>query len=174
MYRFNTETLALTTYFDDPLLKPLASSAPVLFGVNGIKLSRGFFYFSNTNQQIIARVPVSGPNAALVGTAVVIVKETPIDDFIVDEGNGDLYLAENGGNELGFVKGESFAVNGTVPETILGGGSSTALLEPSAVIWAKGEEGWTLVVTNSGPESQFLPNATFVGGGRITVVHLDC
>jgi hypothetical protein len=41
VYRFNTETLQLTTYFDHPLLKP-QPVAGIVFGVNGVKLSGGY------------------------------------------------------------------------------------------------------------------------------------
>jgi hypothetical protein len=48
VYRFSTKTLQLTTYLDHPLPKsqPVAG---IVFGVNGVKLSRGHLYFSNSN-----------------------------------------------------------------------------------------------------------------------------
>lgn len=168
VFRFNTETLELTTYFDDPLLKPVGS--PVEFGVNGIKLYRGYLYFSNTNQEIVARLPASGEEAILVGKPEIIVTQTATDDFIINNFNGDLYLAENGFNALGFF---SKRINGTLPETLLGGPNCTALLSPSAVIWAKGAEGRTLIISNSGNPSQF-ETGNFTGGGRINFVYLDC
>lgn len=175
IWLFDTSTTQLTKYFDHPLLKTLNSSAPVLFGVNGIKLARGYLYFSNTNQQIVARIPVPSPNMpfspSLTGDPEIVVTQTPIDDFIVNEFNGDIYLAENGGNALAVVRSGS---NSTVPITVLGGGNSTALLSPSAVIWQAGQEGRKLVLTNSGPAEQFVTQ-NFTGGGRLTFVDLtDC
>lgn len=170
VWRFNTKTLKLEQYFDHPLLKPLASSAPILFGVNGIKLTRGYFYFSNSNQEIVARLPGTGcETPGLSGTPEIVVTETPIDDFIVNECNGDLYLAQNFVNSLGFRAAKS---NSTVPTILLGGVNSTELQEPSAVIWAKGEEGRKLIVTSSGPVEQF-ETQNFTEGGRLTFIELD-
>lgn len=171
VYRFNTDTLSLTTYLDHPLLKP--DIAAIRFGVNGIKLSRGYFYFSNTNHQFIARAKVSGKEATLVSEPEIIINNTPIDDFIVNELNGDLFLAEANGGSFSFVDGK--AINGTlaVPEILIGGGNSTALLDPTAVIWQKGAEGWKLVISNSGDLTPLVDptaNATIVG--KLTFVTL--
>jgi hypothetical protein len=170
VYRFDTETLELTTYFDDPLLKPDTTTPPI-FGVNGIKLSRGYLYFSNTVKQIVARVKASGKESPLVGTPEIVATPTAIDDFIVNDFNGDLYLAENGANALGFVCCDG--ANGTVPETLFDGPNSTALLSPTAAIWAKGAEGRTLLVSNAGGFIQQVTGVNFTGGAGIKIVHLD-
>lgn len=151
IWRFNTHTLELTKYFDNPLLKPLNSSAPILFGVNGIKLARGNLYFSNTNAGAVYSLPATGTEQpALTGSPVPVATANQVDDFIVDEQNGDLYLAENGANALAVVK--SASVNKTsVPILGMGvPGEDAALLSPTSVIWAKGEEGRKLIVLNSG------------------------
>ncbi|KAF4627507.1 hypothetical protein G7Y89_g10652 [Cudoniella acicularis] len=167
VYRFDTEKLLLTTYLDDPLLKPVGTSFRA--GVNGIKLSRGYFYFSNTNQEIVARIPVSGKDATLQGTPEIVATQTLADDFIVNDYNGDIFIAENGLNELGFVGAKS---NSTIPETILGGGNSTALFGPTAVRWAKGAEGRSLIVTDTGGIYQYV-TGNLTKGGKINLVHLN-
>ncbi|KAI5458840.1 hypothetical protein BGZ63DRAFT_456610 [Mariannaea sp. PMI_226] len=103
VYRFNTETLQLTKYFDNPLLKPVPVGG-VAFGVNGIKLSRGYLYFSSTNQQIVARIKASGREPRLHGDSEIVAVKTPVDDFIVDDSNGDVYIAEQDPiNGIGFL-----------------------------------------------------------------------
>jgi len=177
IYRFNTETFELTTFFDHPLLKANGtalfpgSDVKVIFGVNGIKLSRGYLYFSNTNRQFVARVKATGKECPLVGTPKIIATQTPADDIILNDLNGDLYIAENGGNALSFVGGCS---NSTIPEIILGGGNSTVLQSPTAVIWAKGAEGRTLLVSTAGDFTQFFtPDFQGPSGEGIQIVHLD-
>jgi hypothetical protein len=174
IYRFDTETLELITYFDNPLLKPNAtavfpgSDIKIVFGVNGIKFSRGYLYFSNTNNQFVARVKATGKECPLVGTPEIVATQTPCDDIILNDFNGDLYIAENGGNSLGFVGHDS---NSTVPEKLL---NASTLLSPTAVIWAKGAEGRTLLVSTAGNFTQFFtPNFTGPSGEAIYTVHLD-
>ncbi|KAH8679527.1 hypothetical protein BGZ60DRAFT_400185 [Tricladium varicosporioides] len=166
VFRFNTETLELTKYFDHPLLKP--NGTFILFGVNGIKLSRGYLYFSNTNQELVARIKASGTEPTLTGNPEIVVSGAPVDDFIVNDNNGDLFLAENGDmNALAFLGKNS----GTTPEILIGGPNTTNLLFPTAAIWAKGAEGRLLIVSNSGDGNQFV-SGNFTGGGKLNFVHV--
>lgn len=168
VYRFNTETLQLTTFFDHPLLKPYSPQG-ILFGVNGVKLSNGFLYFSNTNQQIVARLKASGKESRLEGSPEIVALQTPVDDFIVDDITEDLYVAEQGAiNGLGLVRRGDY---GSKPETIVGGPNSTTLLGPTAAIWAKEAVGRTLIVSVTGGFEQFMTQ-NYTGGARLTVIRL--
>ena len=169
VYRFDTEKLRLTTYFDNPLLKPVPSGG-VTVGVNGVHLSRGHLYFSNTQQELIARIKASGTEPCLEGNPEIVATETPVDDFIVNDISGDVYMAEQGSlNALGFVAGDMY---GSQPKTIVGGPNSTATLGPTAAIWAKGAVGRTLLVSVYGDVEQFVTK-NYTGGGEIVFVHLD-
>ncbi|KAJ4331282.1 hypothetical protein N0V95_009907 [Ascochyta clinopodiicola] len=169
VYRFNTETLQLTTYFDHPLLKP-QPVAGVVFGVNGVKLSRGYLYFSNTNQQIVARIKATGTEVALDGAPKIVAISTPADDFIVNDHNGDVYIAQGAPvNGIGLVSKEAY---GSAPITIAGGPNSTALLGPTAAIWAKGAIGQKLIVSVTGGFEQFVTK-NYTGGGKLAFVHLE-
>ncbi|KAF1972431.1 hypothetical protein BU23DRAFT_644480 [Bimuria novae-zelandiae CBS 107.79] len=169
VYRFNTETLQLTTYLDHPLLKP-QPVAGIVFGVNGVKLSRGHLYFSNSNQQIVARIKATGTEVALDGGPEIVAISTPADDFIVNDLNGDVYIAQSEpANGIGFVSKEAY---GSAPITIAGGPNSTALLGPTAAIWAKGAEGQTLIVSVTGGFEQFFTK-NYTGGGKVAIVHLE-
>ncbi|KAH8670127.1 hypothetical protein BGZ60DRAFT_406712 [Tricladium varicosporioides] len=164
--KFDTEKKVLSTYLDHPLLKPSGTSLQA--GVNGIKISRGFLYFSNTNQEIVARVKISGREATPSGEVEVLATGTLADDFIVNSNNGDLYIAQNGMNSLGFLSAKGKG-NNTVPVTIAGGGNSTDLLGPTAVVWAKGMEGRRLIVSTTGGVRQYL-SGNFVADGTVAVV----
>ncbi|KAK1751315.1 hypothetical protein QBC47DRAFT_351402 [Echria macrotheca] len=168
IYQFDTKTLQLTTYFDHPLLKPTRSD--IRFGVNGVKLSRGFLYFSSTNQQIVARIKATGAEAVLAGSPEIVATSTPVDDFIVNDLNGDVYVAESEPNNgIGFVSENAY---GSVPVTIAGGPNTTVLMGPTAAIWAKGAVGKTLLVSTTGGFEQFF-TGNYTGGGTVSVVHLD-
>jgi len=167
IFRFNTRTLELAKYFDHPLLKP--NGTFLVLGVNGIKLSRGYLYFSNTNQQLVARIKASGTERSLSGTPEIVASGMPVDDFTVNDFNGDLYLAEPGDlNALGVVRNRG---DSTTPITLVGGQNTTSLLFPTAVIWAKNAQGRLLIVSNSGDPNQFL-TGNFIGGGRLNFVHV--
>ncbi|KAK4206332.1 hypothetical protein QBC37DRAFT_459777 [Rhypophila decipiens] len=170
VYRFNTKTLQLKPYFDHPLLKPRPVGG-VVFGVNGVKLSRGYLYFSNTNQQLVARIKATGTEMApLQGHPEVVASPTPVDDFIVNDLNGDVYVAESEPlSAIGFVSKDKY---GSAPVTIAGGPNSTALVGPTAAIWAKGAVGKTLLVSVTGGFEQFVTK-NFTGGGKVATVHLE-
>jgi hypothetical protein len=168
VYRFNTKTLQLTTYFDHPLLKPRPVDG-IVFGVNGVKLSRGYLYFSNTNQQLVARIKASGTEKFLEGNPEIVASPTPVDDFIVNKQNGDVYITESAPlNAIGFVSQKNY---GSAPITIAGGPNSTDLVGPTAAIWGKGAEGKTLLVSLTGGFEQFFTK-NYTGGGKVATVHL--
>ncbi|KAH7000806.1 hypothetical protein EDB80DRAFT_724489 [Ilyonectria destructans] len=168
VYRFNTETLQLTLFFDHPLLKPVPTEG-ALFGVNGVKLSNGFLYFSNSNQHIVARIKASGKEPRLKGSPEVVALQVPVDDFIVDDTTGDLYITQQGAiNGLGLVRRNDY---GSKPRTIVGGPGSTTLLAPTAAIWAKEAVGRTLIVSVIGGFEQFQTQ-NYTGGARLAVIRL--
>jgi len=168
IYRFNTETLALTTYFDHPLLKPQPVSG-IVFGVNGVKLSRGYLYFSNTNQQLVGRIRATGTEKILKGHPEIVALSTPVDDFTVNDLNGDVYITESEPlNAIGFVSGENY---GYKPVKIVGGPNSTDLLGPTAAVWGKGAVGKRLVVSVTGGFEQFVTK-NYTGGGKVVTVDL--
>lgn len=168
VYRFNTKTLQLTTYFDHPLLKPQPVDG-IVFGVNGVKLSRGYLYFSNTNQQIVARIKATGTEKVLKGRLDIIAKSTPVDDFIVNDRNGDVYITESEPlNAIGLVRGDNYD---SAPTIVAGGPNSTILVGPTAAIWGKDAVGKTLLVSLTGGFLQFVTK-NYIGGGKIVSVHL--
>ncbi|KAH8892316.1 hypothetical protein GQ53DRAFT_746199 [Thozetella sp. PMI_491] len=168
VYRFDTKTLQLTTYFDHPLLKPVPING-IVFGVNGLKLSGGYLYFSSTNQQIVARIKASGTEMQLEGDPEIVALQTPVDDFIVNDLNGDVYIAEQEPiNGIGFVSRDCY---GSKPTTVVGGPNSTAFLGPTAAIWAKEAMGQILIVSVTGGFEQFVTK-NYTGGGKLSTVYL--
>ena len=169
IYRFNTKTRKLDTYFDHPLLKPKTDDQ-IIFGVNGVKFSRGYLYFSNTDQMIVARIKATGMEQRLTGNPEIVASMAAVDDFTVDDRTGDLYLAEQGTvNGIGFVARKAY---GAQPKTIVGGPTNKDFLGPTAAIWAKGAVGKKLVVSLTGGFEQFFTK-NYTGGYKVAIVNLD-
>jgi hypothetical protein len=162
VYRFDTETLNLTTYLDDPLLKPSGTSLQT--GVNGVKFSRGYLYFSNTDQELVARVRVSGSDATPQGKPEIVASQTVVDDFIVNDSNGDVFVVGGGPSGLAFVSAKA---NSTVPETLVGAG----LAGSTAAVWARGQEGRSLLVSTTGGVMQYI-SGNYTIGGTVSLVHV--
>lgn len=167
VYRYDTTTRELTVYLDHPLLKPAGTNLQA--GVNGIKFSHGYFYFSNTNQEIVARILVTGSDYMPLGEPELVASQTLVDDFIVDDCNGDLFLAENGLNSLAFLPAKD---HGTVPEVVAGAPNSTELAGPTAVVWTRSGGRRNLVVSSTGGLLGYLQGKHTIGG-RISLVYID-
>lgn len=167
VYRYDTEKRAISVYFDHPLLQPSGTSLQT--GVNGLKFSRGYLYFSNTDQELVARVRVSGLDRVPLGDPEVVASQTLVDDFVLNDFNGNIYLAENGLSKLACVRGRG---DGTVPEVLAGASNSTELAGPTAAVWAKGGEGKKLIVSSTGGLLGYL-SGTHQIGGQISLINVD-
>ncbi|CAG9990524.1 unnamed protein product [Clonostachys byssicola] len=174
IWKFNTVTLALTLYFDHPMLKPQAVSG-LIFGVNGIKFSQEYLYFSNTNLGSIYRMRATGREDQLHGIPELVAQGTPADDFIIDD-NGDIYLAQQlPANSLGYLSRSRF---GMMPETIVGGPESNAVAGCTAVARAKPsfeqtqKLGRTLLVPVNGNLTAIL-NGDTTQRAKLGIVYLD-
>ena len=163
IYRFNTETLKLDVYYDHPSLKAPNPEGGIIFGVNGVKFAKGYLYFSNTNQQFIARIKATGLESKLHGDPEIVAKDVPVDDFTVNPDNGDLYVADQGTtNGLGFLSHKKY---GSVPDVLFGG----QLLGPTAIALTK-PYGQSVYVTVTGGFEQFATQ-NYTGGGRVEMIH---
>jgi len=144
VYQANVKTATYGVFFDDPLLKPIATAFPS-FGVNGIRIvesqsSTGFqtqrekmLYFTNTNHGYLGTIAISSKTGQPTGNITLLSSSVPAaDDFAVDK-EGNVWLCENVQNTLVRVS----AVNGTV-ETIAGGVNSTALVGPVSARFGRG------------------------------------
>ena len=169
IYIFDTETSTLAIYLDHPLLKPTASIFKT--GVNGIRISGDYLYFSNTGQDLLARVQLEG--SMLKGSPEVVVTGTPDDDFAIDR-HGNAFLAENGNNDLSFATIGSNGTSPVTPVVIAGGGNSTVFAGPTSAQFGRAGYERSLFVTSTGGIAgylpQFFPGGSFKVGGRVSRV----
>ncbi|SPN96473.1 uncharacterized protein DNG_00001 [Cephalotrichum gorgonifer] len=119
--------------FDYPALKP-DNSADLKIGVNGIKISDGYLYFSNFNLLTLSRIAITpqGYPAPHADTELVADLATigviGLDDFAFDK-HGNIYLTSNIDNKLVYVEvstGKSTVVVGGDLEMTVAGDTAAA------------------------------------------------
>jgi sugar lactone lactonase YvrE len=127
---------------------------------NGLKIYKGYVYVSNTDKQILVRVPLtkSGP-----GKPELFADKVGIDDFTIDD-NGNIYAATNVYSTVIKVTPEKSIT--TVAGLAEGVAGSTSLL------YTKNAEGKkVLFVATSG--GMAVPPPTGVEEGKIVILYLN-
>ncbi|KAH8692017.1 hypothetical protein BGW36DRAFT_437822 [Talaromyces proteolyticus] len=166
VWRVNVYTGAYEIVLDDSLLKPVPGST-FLFGVNGVHVVDDILYFSNTNQAILAKVPISR-NGLPTGPIVTITKSVPAaDDFTVDR-SGNIWLAENVENT--FVR---VSTDGQV-QTIVGGVNSTALIGPVATAFGRGRDDRDILYISTDGLTENSNGMILTSNGKIASIDTNC
>ena len=160
VWRLNVYTKEVTQIIDDPLMK--ATSVPSL-GINGVKVRSGYLYFTNSNQALLARVPINTDGTA-ASEASVVTANAMADDFQFDA-RGDVFIAQNPVNELAFVEAEGG------PETVLVGDPDSLILAgPTAVQFGRTALDFeSLYITSTGGLAAYI-SRNFTVGGRVSRV----
>jgi hypothetical protein len=114
----------------------------LIVGVNGIHVHGPNLFFTNFNQAIFARIPISLQTGAATGPAQVMVNGTAGDDFILSEDGNKVYLALWGRNEIAEID-----IPGRVARVVT---TSTALEASSAVAWGRGLGDQTSLYVSAG------------------------
>lgn len=91
-----------------------------------------------------------------------------MDDFIVNDFNGDIFTVGAGTAGLAFVSAKA---NSTVAVTLVGAPGSVALSGATAAVWAKGQEGRTLLVSSDGGVVQYI-SGNITAGGAVSLVRV--
>lgn len=119
-------------------------NATTPLGVNGLKISEGFVYWTNTALRIFARVAISedGYQAGDVEVIATLAAGLNFDDFNIDEANGVAYasLSQSAVAKITLADGSIDIVAGSI--------ASSVMLGPTEVQVAEG--GKTLYVTTRG------------------------
>jgi hypothetical protein len=97
LFRVDTTTgISKITFRDDTLAAPTNASIPI--GINGLKIARGYLYFTNTARGTFSRVPVSADglkfgDVELIASLDMSVSGDDWDDFALDT-DGVAYIAQ--------------------------------------------------------------------------------
>ncbi|KAL8745812.1 MAG: hypothetical protein Q9190_002092 [Brigantiaea leucoxantha] len=163
VFRLNANTGRYKVVLDDALLKPLAG-APVEIGVNGLHVGNQMLYFTNTNQNLFAKVQIREDGTA-VGPFEVIARNAvgSFDDFGRDR-RGNAYVCQGSGNQLAMITphGLETEVAGNLNSTALAGCTS-------AKFGRTIRDRKTLYVTTNGGLTGPV-NGTTVEGGKLVAV----
>lgn len=163
IYRLNARTLEYAVILDDPLLKPVQGATPIA-GVNGIHVVDGWLYFSNSNQGILARVPIASDGTPTGPISVISDQVPAVDDFAVDARDGSLWVTLNVRRSLVHVSSA-----GAV-DLVVGGVSSTDLLGPTAVVFGRGRDNGTLYVSTDGISLDPVTEQVVTSAGKVAAV----
>lgn len=149
VWRVNTtDGNVAMAYQADLLLPPENATVPI--GINGLKISNGYVYFTNTAKSLFARIAVTddGVMHGEVDTVAILGPEVEYDwdDFVMDASGEIAYMAQSP-DAVGRViigTGEMDVVAGV-------GNDSISLLGPTSVALA--EDGVTAYVSTRGTQS---------------------
>jgi len=147
IYKIAANGLTKSKWKEDPLLvgdmaSPCKSGLPVPLGANGLALSKGVFYVTNTDKASIIKIPVNAdgtPGAAAVFAAPDCTTMAGLDGVMVDD-DGTLIAAANSKNTILRV-----AADGK-PTVITSGGK---LNFPASVAVATIQSERQLIITNA-------------------------
>jgi hypothetical protein len=143
LFRVDTTSgISKIAFKDDALSAPTNASIPI--GINGLKIARGYVYFTNTARGTFSRIPVSTDglkfgDVELIATLNMTVSGDDWDDFALDA-NGVAYIAQPD-NSIARIQPDC------QQSIVAGGGETNDIIGPTSVqIGTSGE----LYVTTRG------------------------
>jgi hypothetical protein len=153
VFRIDTKAGTSELAFEDDLFAVPANATTPL-GINGIKVSDGYAYFTNTGQYIFGRISITD-DGYKVGDAEVVAYSNAAtgydwDDFVIGS-SGGIFAAQTP-NAVGQI-----FLNGSYT-TLAGGGDNTLFHRPTSVTVTP--DGMTLYVTTGGNS---IDGATYSG-----------
>lgn len=149
VWRVNTTDGNVTIAYQGDLLLP-PENATVPIGINGLKISSGYVYFTNTAKSLFARIAVTddGVMHGEVETVAILApgeEDYDWDDFIIDASGEIAYMAQSP-NAVGKV-----TIGTGEMDVVVGDGNDTSLIGPTSVTLA--EDGVTAYVSTRGTQS---------------------
>lgn len=130
VYRLDIRTGAVTKVLDDPLTKGTNPSLSV--GVNGLAVRDDTLFFINSNQNILAKIPIN-EDGTPKGPVSIVSSVEGGDDLALDLA-GNAVVAQNLPGRLGVVKGAGY-------KEVAGGDAAkgSVLVGPTAVRFKRSE-----------------------------------
>jgi hypothetical protein len=160
IWRLDVHTGEKTAVIADPLMRVVDPQKEPI-GVNGIKIRDGYLYFSNTNQELLGRVPISATGQPL-GAAELVARYSAPDDFVLVGRGGDEAVVA-GNNSLRVIRDGVVSIVADSP--LLAGSTAVAFGARGC-----GKAKKAFVSTNGGVEQYGAENVTIPG----RVVSVSC
>ncbi|KAL8710718.1 MAG: hypothetical protein Q9220_004736 [cf. Caloplaca sp. 1 TL-2023] len=171
VWKLNTRTAAITQAIPpgDPLLAPVPGKVPQN-GINGLRVLDRTLYFTNSNQEIFASLPLYR-NGSAAGKAKILYSDVAGDDFAIDNQGKNAYVAVNSGDEI-LRLGLTGAIGGEGGDRSVVVAKGEGLAGPtSARFGGRGGGGRELYVSSNGGVGQYV-TGNFTRGGGVGVVRI--
>jgi hypothetical protein len=162
VWRLNYLTGEYEIVLDNALMKSVPNPLGITLGINGVHTRNGDLYFTNSVQDLLARVPISATGTA-TGSYEVVAENGSGDDFAFDK-QGNAYIAQDPGDAL-----QQVTPAGKV--TVLAGSTNSTILEgdTSAAFGRTWRDSDTLYVTTNGGIAGLVAGTNVVGGKVLAV-----
>lgn len=170
VYRLDVNSGAYKVIAEDSLMAAVPQSIFGASGVNGLRVRDGYLYFTNTGQNIFAKIPINADGTPS-GTASVIAHTPASTDYFdgfTFGAHGDVYLGTGSGNTVVRVP-----QSGGPVVRVAGQLTSLNLAEPTNCAFGRGvtDQGVLYVAIAGGIAAPV--RGRFSRGGALMVVHLE-
>ncbi|KAF2727367.1 hypothetical protein EJ04DRAFT_595201, partial [Polyplosphaeria fusca] len=167
LYALDVQTGKAAVVLDDPTMKPVAG-APVSIGINGVKVVGDFLYYTNTFQNSINRALVHRGNTTSFGPIETIASNVTMPDDLDVADDGTVIVPQAWANTVSRVQldGQVTRIAGNLNSSLVAGGTSATL----GRTWK--DRNVAYVSTTGGIGSPV--NGSFVEGGKVVAIKIDC
>lgn len=170
VYRLDINTGAYTVVIEDSLTAAVPQPIFGLSGISGLRVHDGHLYFTNTGQNIFAKMPIHADGTP-AGTASVIAQTEASTDYFdgfTFGAHGDVYIGTGSGNAV-----VRFSQAGGPVVRVAGRLDSTVIAQPTNCAFGRGprDQGILYVVSAGGVAAPV--QGRFVTGGKILTVEAE-
>lgn len=167
IYRLDMKTGAYTAVIANSLTAAVPQKIFGTAGVNGLHVRDDYLYFTNTGQNIFARIPIDADGTP-AGSASIIAHTPASTDYFdgfAFGASGDAYLVTGSGNTV-----VRLSLSGGREVRIAGSLNSSLVAEPTACAFGRGvsDQGVLYVTTAGGLAAPV--QGRYVRGGSVVVV----
>lgn len=170
VYRLDVDSGAYKVVIEDSLMVAVPQRTFGASGVNALRVHEGSLYFTNTGQNIFAKIPINADGTAS-GTASIIAHTPASTDYFdgfTFGAHGAVYLGTGSGNTLVRV-----SLSGGPVEWVAGQRNSLTLAEPTNCAFGRGatDQGVLYVATAGGIAAPV--QGRFTRGGALMVLDVE-
>lgn len=166
LWRVDADSGAYDVVLNETAVQPLTPVTAGGFGINGVHVTDGLLYFTNTNRGFY-RVPINPADATTTGSVEAITNVTGWDDFTMAD-NGDVYLSLGNYDEV-----SKLTASGTVSTLEYQTADASVLLEGNTAVQfgrTRCDKSTLYVTTNGGLTG--LVDGTVPHGGMVLAIDL--
>ena len=170
VYRLDISTGAYTVVIANSLTAAVPQPIFGTSGINGLHVRNSYLYFTNTGQNIFAKIPINADGTP-AGTASIVAHTSASTDYFdgfTFSAHGDAYLGTGSGNTV-----VRLPPAGGPEERIAGSINSTLVAKPTNCAFGRGvSDQGILYVTTAGGLVQ-PGRSRYVQGGKVLSIEVE-